>query len=219
MLTRSASGAVGNTGAAQYINAHTFPTDYPLLPNQSVYAAKTYFFDSFVNSFEANDTRKNMIVTEYTNTNGEFIQLLGNNKSLSLKYEFDPNANGPGGGNDVPVVRYSDILLSLSEALNEIDGPNQESVDLINEVRNRAGASSLNLSSFPTKEDFRDKIMLERELEFYAEALSREDQIRAGTFIQKAVDRGKIADTHNVLFPIPLAEINRNPNLIQNTGY
>ncbi|MFK5971694.1 MAG: RagB/SusD family nutrient uptake outer membrane protein [Flavobacteriaceae bacterium] len=219
VLTRTANGAVGNTGAAQYINAHTFPTDFPLLPNQSVYAAKTYFFDVFVNSFEPGDTRRDMIITEYTNINGEFIQLLGSNKSLSLKYEFDPNANGPGGGNDFPVVRYSDILLSLSEALNEINGPNQESIDLINQVRNRAGASSLSLGSFPSKEALRDKIMQERELEFYAEALSREDQIRAGTFIEKATARGKIVDTHHLLFPIPLSEISRNPNLEQNPGY
>ena len=218
-LVRTASGAVGNTGGAQYINAHTFPTDYPLLPNQSVYAARTYFFDEFINSFEEGDTRRDMIVTEYVNTSGELIILLGNDQSLSLKYEFDPNANGPGMGNDMPEVRYADVLLSRAEALNELNGPSQESIDLINQVRARAGVSLLSLNSFSTKESLRDHIMKEREWEFYAEAKRRQDQIRAETFIQKAQARGHNAQPFHKLFPIPLSEINANPNLEQNTGY
>ncbi|WP_175545796.1 RagB/SusD family nutrient uptake outer membrane protein [Sinomicrobium oceani] len=206
---------------AQFINALSFPTDYPLAANQSVYAARTYFFDDFVDSYLETDRRKDLFVKEYTNTSGEHIQLFGSDKTLSLKYEFDPGASGPGMGNDIPVIRYSDILLSLAEALNELHGPNQESVDLLNQVWQRANqdqAAPVTLGGF-TKESLRARIYQEREWEFFSEAKRREDQIRMGTFVSKAVARGKRADAHHVVFPIPQTEISANPNLRQNEGY
>jgi hypothetical protein len=199
--------------------ANTFPTDYPHLPNQTIYASRVYLFDNFVNSFDAADTRKDLIVTSYTSTNGEFVQLLGNNRSLAGKYEFDKDAAGASYGNDTPVLRYADILLARAEALNELNGPNDESIELINAVRERAGVSPLQSTQF-TKETLRDHIFKERLWEFYFEQKSRTDQIRQGTFISGAQARGKTAaKPHHVLFPLPLTEINANPNLQQNEGY
>lgn len=209
--------AVGNP---HHIVALTFPTDFPLpQSNQSVYAAHKYLFDDFVNSFEEGDTRRNLIITEYTNTSGEQITLLGNDESLPIKYGFDPDAAGANMGNDYPVVRYADILLTRAEALNEINGPNQESIDLINMVRTRSEASELNLADFSTKESLRDHIFQERKWEFYLEAKLREDQIRQGTFISNAQARGKNAEPHHVLYPLPQSEMNANPELVQNEGY
>ncbi|WP_247235547.1 RagB/SusD family nutrient uptake outer membrane protein [Telluribacter sp. SYSU D00476] len=205
--------------AGHNIVALTFPTDYPLpQPNQQVFAARTYFYDSFVNSFPAGDTRRNMIVTEYTNTSGKYFKLLGVDQSLSGKYEFDPNAAGAVQGNDIPVVRYADILLSRAEALNELTGPTQEAIDLINMVRNRAGVAPLTLGGF-TKETLRDQLLQEREWEFYSEMKRREDLIRHGKFITTAKARGKNAQAFHVLFPLPITELNANANLNQNTGY
>lgn len=206
-------------GAGHNIVALTFPTDYPTpFPNASVYAAEKYYFDDFVNSFEDGDTRKNLIVTEYINRSGEHVQLLGNDKSLPLKYGFDPEATGATYGNDIPVVRYADILLSRAEALNELNGPTQEAFDLINQVRARAKVPLLDSGSFTT-ESLRDHIFIEREWEFYSEGKRREDQIRHGTFISRAQDRGKSAQPHHILFPIPQTEMDANPNLEQNPGY
>ncbi|MHA7110062.1 RagB/SusD family nutrient uptake outer membrane protein [Sunxiuqinia elliptica] len=219
-LARTASGASGNSGGGTYLQAITFPTDYPLASNQSVYAAKTYFYDDFLDSFEEGDERAELFVRDYINTSGNHIQLYGNDKSLTLKYEFDPDAVGPANGNDMPEVRYSDILLSRAEALNELNGPTQESVDLINEVRIRAGVSVRTLADFPSKEAMRSALLKEREWEFYAEAKGRQDQIRQGVFISRAQERGiTVAKAHHVLFPIPLSEMNANSNIEQNPGY
>jgi hypothetical protein len=206
-------------GGAIFLNALTFPTDYPLLPNQGVYAARTYMYDEFVNSFETSDVRRKHFVTEYTNTAGQHLKLLGKDQTLSLKYEFDPTSSGPGTGNDFPIVRYSDVLLSLAEALNEVDGPVQESLDLLNTVRTRAHASLIPFAG-QSQESLRALIHKEREWEFFAEAKNREDQIRRGNFVSKAVnERNKSAKAHHVLFPIPETELNANPNLKQNDGY
>ncbi len=55
-----------------------------------------------------------------------------------LKY-WDNATAANHSGNDVPVIRYADILLTKAEALNELNGPTQESLDLINEVREPCG--------------------------------------------------------------------------------
>ncbi|GAB2801887.1 hypothetical protein GCM10027275_55120 [Rhabdobacter roseus] len=205
--------------AGHNLVALTFPTDYPLpQPNQQVFAARSYFFDSFVNSFEPGDTRRDLIVTEYTSTSGRFTKLLGSNQSLSGKYEFDPNAAGAVQGNDIPVVRYADILLSRAEALNELNGPTQAAIDLINQVRARAGAAPIQLGNF-TKDSLRDRLLQEREWEFYTEMKRREDLIRHGKLLSNAKARGRNAQPFHVLFPLPITELNANANLIQNPGY
>jgi len=205
--------------AGHSLVALTFPTDYPLpYPNNQVFAARSYFFDSFVNSFEAGDVRRQMMVTEYTSTAGVKIKLLGVDQTLSYKFEFDPNGVGATQGNDLPEVRYSDILLSLAESLNELNGPTQEGIDLINRVRIRAGIKPILLTNF-NKDALRKHILKERSWEFFAESQSREDQIRQGVFISSAIARGKNAKPFHVLFPIPLTEINANPKLVQNEGY
>ena len=122
-------------------------------------------------------------------------------------------------GNDFPLLRYADILLSRAEALNETNGPNQESIDLINQVRTVAGLGSLSIADFSSKDSLRDQILRERGWEFHTEALRRQDLIRHGKFIQWAKDRGKAASDYMALFPIPQTEIDANENIRQNTGY
>jgi len=209
---------VGET--SQGLNALTFPPDFPRpFPSNGVFAARTYLFDDFVNSFEEPDSRKNQIITEWTSTaSGELVMGLGNDQSFPHKLPFEPNSTGAWAGNDLPVIRYSDILLSRAEALNEISGPTQEAIDLINEVRERAGASPLNLGGY-SKDSFRSAILQERSWEFFFEMKSRQDQIRHNVFISNAQARGKNAQDFHKLFPIPQVELDANPDLEQNPGY
>lgn len=206
--------------ASQAIDALVFPPDYPRPnPNNIVFAARTYLYDDFVNSFDENDTRRNYIITEYVSTTtGEIVPGLGDDRSFPYKIEFDPGAVGAAAGNDIPAIRYSDILLSRAEALNEISGPTQTVIDLINDVRTRAGISPLTLAGF-TKETFREAILQERGWELFFEGKRREDMIRQDVFISNAVSRGKNAKDYHKLFPIPQVELDANPDLVQNPGY
>jgi hypothetical protein len=122
--------------------------------------------------------------------------------------------------NDIAEVRYADVLLARAEALNELDGPNQESIDLINLVRDRAGLPGYSLAEFPAKEDMRDALLQERGWEFYSERIRRQDLIRMGKFISSAQARGVTnAKPTHVVFPIPQAALDANPELEQNDGY
>ncbi len=204
----------------QLLNALIFPPDYPRpFSNNGVFAARTYLFDDFVNSFDVNDSRRNLIITEYVSTaSGEVVQGLGNDQSFPYKIEFDPGSVGARSGNDIPIIRYADILLTRAEALNELSGPSQEAIDLINQVRIRAGIPSLDLAGY-TQESLRQAILWERGWELWFEGKAREDQIRNGTFISRAQARGKTTQDFRVLFPIPEIELDANPALEQNPGY
>lgn len=215
-LTKDAS----TNSASHWVNALVFPPDYPRpYPNNGVFAARTYLYDDFVNSFEATDTRPGLIVTSYVSTStGLVVEGLGNDQSFPYKYEFDPNSVGVPSGNDVPIVRFADILLSRAEALNELSGPSQEVIDLINEVRLRANVTALSLAGY-SQESLRDAILQERAWEFFFESKRREDLIRQGRFISEAVARGKNAQAFHVLFPIPQYDMDANSLLVQNEGY
>ena len=68
------------------------------------------------------------------------------NNTRSFKFWPDPDALRNEHGNDMPLIRYADILLSRAEALNNLSSaPTQEAIDLINEVRERAGLDDLQL--------------------------------------------------------------------------
>lgn len=199
--------------------ALTLPPNYPTYPNQAFFPAVIFFFDNFVDSFEPEDTRANLLVKQYVNRAGNMVTGYGNNQSLCIKYEPDPNANGGETGNDIPEIRYADILLARAEALNELNGPSIECIGLINEVRTRAGASSLDAADF-TKETLRDHILNERGWELYYEAKRREDLIRHGKFISEAQARGIThAQEFHTRYPIPQNEMDANPNVEQNGGY
>lgn len=175
--------------------------------------------DAFVDSFDRGDARFELIIEEYENQAGALINLRAQpDNARSLKY-FDNNQTANFSGNDYPRIRYSDILLSRAEALNELNGPTQEALDLINMVRERAGIALLTSTDAPSKESLRDLILQERGWEFVSEAKRREDLIRHGKFIRLAQERGVNAQPHHVLFPIPEAEIVANPAVEQNAGY
>ena len=85
--------------------------------------------------------------------------------------------------NNLPLMRLSDIILCKAEILNELNGPNQESIDLINRVRDRAFQDSdhgLVLGDYAGKDDLRSAICDERLFELNMECLRRPDLIRMG---------------------------------------
>lgn len=85
--------------------------------------------------------------------------------------------------NNMPVIRFAEMLLSKAEILNELNGPTQEAVDLVNRVRNRAfqdEAHKISLASVSSKEAFRSVICDERAFELNMECQRRPDLIRMG---------------------------------------
>ncbi|WP_020597275.1 RagB/SusD family nutrient uptake outer membrane protein [Spirosoma panaciterrae] len=205
----------------------SFPDNFKSAPEVGLTFKSTWLnwpnefriYDKFYNTFEAADKRKDLMITYYTNTSDQRVELRGSDNIRSFKYWPDPNNVGAAHGNDIPEIRLADILLSRAEALNELNGPNADALDLVNQVRSRAGLPALKLESVATKEAFRDMILLERGHEFFNEGHRRMDLIRTGKFISDAQARGKNAQSFHLLFPIPQVVIDSDPAIKQNPNY
>ncbi|MEJ7769640.1 MAG: RagB/SusD family nutrient uptake outer membrane protein, partial [Chitinophagaceae bacterium] len=208
--------------------AYVFPPGFQSDPvtgitfqsNYRNYAAQYRLYDAFYNSFAANDVRRTMIITSYINGSGQRISLLNNNDTRAMKFWPDPASIEGGGGNDIPQIRYADILMSRAEALNELNGVNAESISLINQIRARAGVTPISASDFGSAGALREHIIRERSWEFYCEGLRRQDLVRTGKLVQYALARGAAnAKPHHVVFPIPQQALDSDPLLKQNAGY
>jgi len=132
------------------------------------------------------------------------------------KWPVNPSNNTGSFRNDYAFFRLAEMYLIKAEALWRMNGPNQESVELINRVRERAFDPDQPISESDLSEQF---FLNERMREFHSEAKRRQDLIRFGQFTSGAWDHKDESEPHRVVFPIPQSEIDSNPNLTQNAGY
>ena len=96
---------------------------------------------------------------------------------------YDKVVTGLHDGINLRLMRYSDVLLRAAECENEVNGPTQQAIDWINQVRNRAELASLKLSDFNTKDKLFEQIAnVERPKEFGCEFGRGFDLIRWGFF-------------------------------------
>jgi hypothetical protein len=128
---------------------------------------------------------------------------------------------GDDGGINYTVLRYADVLLMYSEALNQL-GETEEALDYLNMVRERAGLDPLqNLS----QTEFALVMEDERRVEFAQEAHRWFDLVRTGRLqtVMNDYFQGNgwefTVEDYEVLLPIPQTEIEITPALTQNEGY
>lgn len=132
------------------------------------------------------------------------------------------------GGNDWPVLRYSDVLLMYAEALNQ-NNKTEEALAYISKTRVRAGLTVLTGLS---KADTQLALEKERRLELCYEGHRWHDLIRWGKEVStmeafkvkyrpidpRMANMSVTADRK--LMPVPFRELNLNPLLLpQNPGY
>ncbi|HBS53248.1 MAG TPA: RagB/SusD family nutrient uptake outer membrane protein [Flavobacterium sp.] len=122
----------------------------------------------------------------------------------------------------VPVIRYAEVLLNLSEAIarntNSVDS---RAVALLNSVRGRSDATTVfSVSSFATVQNLIDQILTERRIELLAEGFSSPDIMRLGQNFPVKGSAPAVAKTDTqYLWPIPLNELLYNKLCVQNTGH
>jgi starch-binding outer membrane protein, SusD/RagB family len=167
-------------------------------------------YDSFVNSYDPEDTRRSVVVGR-----------LDEGKTWVSKYEDPEMASAGRGRQNWVVLRYADVLLMQSEAMNNINPSDANKFDGINAIRTRAGLGSklLDFTNTPTSADFINALANERLWELPIEGVRRHDLIRWGKMIAVKAAQGVAVDENHLLLPIPQNERDVNKNLTQNTGY
>lgn len=143
--------------------------------------------------------------------------------------------------NDWIILRYADVLLLYAEAVNEAGGPNTLALDAVNRVIRRSRglpvatpAPAVDLPATIGPADLRTRLELERRLELNFEGHRWFDLVRTDRaipvmnayFTQYSIrangaTTGPVVqiDQHNLLFPLPIQELQTNPILTQNLGY
>ncbi|MCO6479763.1 MAG: RagB/SusD family nutrient uptake outer membrane protein, partial [Phaeodactylibacter sp.] len=130
---------------------------------------------------------------------------------------------------DAPIARLAEFLLMRAEALARTEGVNEESIALLNQVRERSlraldslgrvvpdGAALLlyRPEDFADEDALTEAVILERRVELAFEGYYFHDLMR-----RKAAVRELPYDDERLRLPIPQREVDANPNLVQNGGY
>ncbi|SDL05099.1 Starch-binding associating with outer membrane [Catalinimonas alkaloidigena] len=117
---------------------------------------------------------------------------------------------------NVKVIRYAEVILNYAEALFQ-QGSTSEALTYLNMIPENRGATVYTEVTV-------DNILLERRKELAMEGFRFFDLMRYERPIPKVDNRQTFDATipygdERLAFPIPQAEVNANPSIVQNTGY
>jgi len=129
-----------------------------------------------------------------------------------------------------PIYRWADVVLLRAEAANKLNDP-VTALDLLNQIRARAGVGIYRADSLDNQVIMEDAILSERKLEFFMEAKRWFDLLRTDKVIevmdpilkQRQAETGSPevgwGDPRTILWPIHGNVLNANTKLEQNPPY
>lgn len=202
-------------------------------------------------AYGTGDLRRDWVLTTFTyNSTGAEAAITNNSgygrdcAKWRRSYEISKIKDRNQTAFNFPVLRYSDVLLMLAEAENQVNGPTTTAYEAVNQVRRRGyglniGTASIvaDLPAGLSKATFQQAIEDERFRELCFEGERRSDLIRWGKYVstlnsvgaeiatasvtnqQYGGLGGKNATDRYLLYPIPAKEMSINKNLVQNTGW
>lgn len=187
------------------------------------------------NTWDARDYRKRVAMADSAHFKGvlkPYTAFTVPRPHIAKYFRLKGKGTETDSDNNYAVYRYAEVLLTASEALNEINGPTAEVLGYINQVRARARNWAGKATTFPanvssgiTKDDFRKLVLDERRLELSFEFkrwwdIKRRqmgDEVFKGT---NSLEPHANFNSNQYFLPLPQKELDVNPNLLpQNTGY
>ena len=185
-----------------------FPVSWNNNPydNHGIYYYDGYTFpsDDFLATYDAKDIRATTLLI-----NGAPWSVYKTALKFSNSYNRD----------NLVAIRLAEIVLTKAEALTSKNGVNQEAIDLLNSIHQRAFAvddrpAPFTMADFADKQQLLDSILQERRWELAFEGFDRFDYIRTGRKPNPVLPADKYA------LPIPYSETAITGKLIkQNPGY
>lgn len=180
-----------------------------------------YYLSSFLlNAFEPNDQRKTI-----NNWIGSVtLTIAGQPVTYYYPYKYKLGRNTTPGSEYMMVFRLGEQYLIRSEARARLGNLGGAISDL-DKIRSRAGLPLIaNTNPTIIQSDLIAKILHERQVELFTEwghrwfDLKRSGQADATMSVVTPVKGGTWA-SYKKLFPVPFGDLEKNPNLVQNTGY
>lgn len=213
-----------NTLHDLYLNVDTDPTDLTATDSRYTWNLANYKYNIV----------DGVLTTEYYDPKKPYSYVIG---TWRREYELTKPKAASITSIDYPIIRFSDVLLMIAEAENELyTGDKQNALDCINDVRVRAG-----LKPAPFNRIYMKKLIEnERAREFPGEGHRHMDLLRWGKFVSamEAAARAIINDARypsnnaenmartlfsvkdkHTIYPIPQAELNINKLMKQNIGW
>jgi len=142
-------------------------------------------------------------------------KIAGTPQTLSYPYKYK-NRTAGSKVEDYMILRLGELYLIRAEAAAQLNNFPVASSDL-NIVRNRAGLAN---TTAATQTDFATAILHERQTELFCEWGNRWYDLKRTSTVNVVLGAEKTNWTTNAaLYPIPLTQIQTNPQLTQNPGY
>jgi len=174
-----------------------------IVPNYSLSA-------SLLSAFETGDLRKQSWTgTTTVNSNGS-------NSLYYYAYKYKNRSASAGTTEDYMIIRLAEVYLIRAEALAR-ENKIQAALADLNLIRQRAGLPNSTASS---QQDLVNAILHERQTELFCEWGNRWYDLKRTDIINTVLGVEKTSwKSTNILYPVPLAELQSNPFLKQNPGY
>jgi starch-binding outer membrane protein, SusD/RagB family len=158
------------------------------------------------------DVTRNNDIRAFLYTTGNTVRGAGR-QIESIKFA---SKNGFAYGDNVPVIRKSEMHLNRAEANYHIPGNEAAALTELNAFKALRGLPAVTLSG----QALLDEILLERFKEFAFEGHRWFDLKRYGKDVIKTTPVVNLTfDDFKILPPLPQREVDGNPNLNQNRGY
>lgn len=130
------------------------------------------------------------------------------------------------GAEDIHVIRFGEVILNKAESYARLGGAANRVLALteVNRIRARVGAPALNTAGAAgmTDQQVIDLVLRERRLELAMEGFRWPDLVRTGLAVAVMGAEASGANRvlpHELVLPIPQAEIDVSPGVVQTTGY
>lgn len=171
-----------------------------------------YLSQTLMNSFEAGDERKDSgnWVSQLTNSSGTYYFAY---KYKDVSFNATPSEY-------TTLLRLAEVYLIRAEARaqqNKLSGAQSD----LNAIRNRAGLPNTAAS---TQADLLTAILHERQVELFTELGHRWLDLKRTSSIDSVMTietqkKGGSWSSYQQLYPLPVSDLLKDPNLIQNPGY
>jgi len=156
---------------------------------------------SVINIFEATDVRRGILGYQDAGTR---LRNMG---------KYPDTATGT---DNIPLIRYEEVVLNYAEALFELNNADPMALTNLNLITSNRGASAYAAAT-------KDNILLERRKELMFEGFRFDDMMRTGKDVVVLGSNQNVIETltypnDKFVYPIDIAEMDANSNMVQNAG-